>query len=263
MELGLNGKVVVVTGGATGIGLETARAFCRRAARWRSADGGWKSSRKQKEFLGSERVFVYQADMTDLEQVETFAAAVAKEYGSIDVWINNAGAMWIKPLMEMSSEEFRREIDLNLTTVFHGAKAAYPYMKAQGRRDFERFFLRSAGPQCGAGNIQCRKGCREKSQRIHGNRVCGRQYPGAGLCAGYDRNRDRCGSIEKYGDALLADIPCRRFGTPEDLGKVLVFFGLGCRRLHEWLSCLRSAAESAVQNPQFFLSISETTYINV
>ena len=70
--------------------------------------------------------------MTDLEQVETFAAAVAKEYGSIDVWINNAGAMWIKPLMEMSSEEFRREIDLNLTTVFHGAKAAYPYMKAQG-----------------------------------------------------------------------------------------------------------------------------------
>ena len=63
----------------------------------------------------------------------------------------------------------------------------------RGRRDFERFFLRSAGPQCGAGNIQCRKGCREKSQRIHGSRVCGRQYPGAGLCAGYDRNRDRCG----------------------------------------------------------------------
>lgn len=53
---------------------------------------------KAKEFLGPERVFVYQADMTDLEQVETFAAAVAKEYGSIDVWINNAVPCWIKPL---------------------------------------------------------------------------------------------------------------------------------------------------------------------
>lgn len=194
MELGLNGKVVVVTGGATGIGLETARAFLQEGCKVAICGRRMEKLQKAKKFLGSERVFVYQADMTDLEQVETFAAAVAKEYGSIDVWINNAGAMWIKPLMEMSSEEFRREIDLNLTTVFHGAKAAYPYMKAQGgRRDFERFFLRSTGPQCGAGNIQCRKGCREKSQCIHGSRVCGRQYPGAGLCAGYDRNRDRCG----------------------------------------------------------------------
>ena len=132
MELGLNGKVVVVTGGATGIGLEMARAFLQEGCKVAICGRRMEKLQKAKEFLGSERVFVYQADMTDLEQVETFAAAVAKEYGSIDVWINNAGAMWIKPLMEMSSEEFRREIDLNLTTVFHGAKAAYPYMKAQG-----------------------------------------------------------------------------------------------------------------------------------
>ena len=130
MELGLNGKVVVVTGGATGIGLETARAFLQEGCKVAICGRRMEKLQKAKEFLGSERVFVYQADMTDLEQVETFAAAVAKEYGSIDVWINNAGAMWIKPLLEMSSEEFRREIDLNLTTVFHGAKAAYPYMKA-------------------------------------------------------------------------------------------------------------------------------------
>lgn len=194
MELGLNGKVVVVTGGATGIGLETARAFLQEGCKVAICGRRMEKLQKAKEFLGSERVFVYQADMTDLEQVETFAAAVAKEYGSIDVWINNAGAMWIKPLLEMSSEEFRREIDLNLTTVFHGAKTGLSVHEgAGGRRDFERFFLRSTGPQCGAGNIQCRKGCREKSQRIHGSRVCGRQYPGAGLCAGYDRNRDRCG----------------------------------------------------------------------
>ena len=184
MELGLNGKVVVVTGGATGIGLETARAFLQEGCKVAICGRRMEKLQKAKEFLGSERVFVYQADMTDLEQVETFAAAVAKEYGSIDVWINNAGAMWIKPLMEMSSEEFRREIDLNLTTVFHGAKAAYPYMKAQG-----------SGVILNASSFAALdpNGCREKSQRIHGGRVCGRQYPGAGLCAGYDRNRDRCG----------------------------------------------------------------------
>ena len=85
MELGLNGKVVVVTGGATGIGLETARAFLQEGCKVAICGRRMEKLQKAKEFLGSERVFVYQADMTDLEQVETFAAAVAKEYGSIDV----------------------------------------------------------------------------------------------------------------------------------------------------------------------------------
>lgn len=123
---------------------------------------------------------------------------------------------------------------------------------AGGRRDFERFFLRSAGPQCGAGNIQCRKGCCEKSQRIHGGRVCGRQYPGAvAYVPGMIATEIAAESIEKYGDALLADIPCRRFGTPEDLGKVLVFLASDAAGYMNGCHVEISGGKRCVQNPQF------------
>lgn len=120
------------------------------------------------------------------------------------------------------------------------------------RRDFERFFLRSTGPQCGAGNIQCRKGCREKSQRIHGGRVCGRQYPGAvAYVPGMIATEIAAESIEKYGDALLADIPCCRFGTPEDLGKVLVFLASDAAGYMNGCHVEISGGKRCVQNPQF------------
>lgn len=122
----------------------------------------------------------------------------------------------------------------------------------RGWRDFERFFLRSAGPQCGAGNIQCRKGCREKSQRIHGGGVCGRQYPGAvAYVPGMIATEIAAESIEKYGDALLADIPCRRFGTPEDLGKVLVFLASDAAGYMNGCHVEISGGKRCVQNPQF------------
>ena len=120
----------------------------------------------------------------------------------------------------------------------------------RGRRDFERFFLRSTGLQCGAGNIQCRKGCREKSQRIHGSRVCANIRVLA-YVPGMIATEIAAESIEKYGDALLADIPCRRFGTPEDLGKVLVFLASDAAGYMNGCHVEISGGKRCVQNPQF------------
>ena len=58
-------------------------------------------------------------------------------------------------------------------------------------------------------------------------------------------------SIEKYGDALLADIPCRRFGTPEDLGKVLVFLASDVAGYMNGCHVEISGGKRCVQNPQF------------
>lgn len=70
-------------------------------------------------------------------------------------------------------------------------------------------------------------------------------------------------SIEKYGDALLADIPCRRFGTPEDLGKVLVFLASDAAGYMNGCHVEISGGKALCAESSVFLSISETTYINV
>ena len=252
MELGLNGKVVVVTGGATGIGLETARAFLQEGCKVAICGRRMEKLQKAKEFLGSERVFVYQEDMTDLEQVETFAAAVAKEYGSIDVWINNAGAMWIKPLMEMSSEEFRREIDLNLTTVFHGAKAAYPYMKAQGSGVIlNASSFAALDPNAGRATYSAAKAAVKNLSASMAAEFAAANIRVLAYVPGMIATEIAAESIEKYGDALLADIPCRRFGTPEDLGKVLVFLASDAAGYMNGCHVEISGGKRCVQNPQF------------
>ena len=74
------------------------------------------------------------------------------------------------------------------------AKAAYPYMKAQGGGVIlNASSFAALDPNAGRATYSAAKAAVKKSQRIHGVIVCCRQYPGAGLCAGYDRNRDRCG----------------------------------------------------------------------
>ena len=242
MELGLNGKVVVVTGGATGIGLETARAFLQEGCKVAICGRRMEKLQKAKEFLGSERVFVYQADMTDLEQVETFAAAVAKEYG----------AMWIKPLLEMSSEEFRREIDLNLTTVFHGAKAAYPYMKAQGGGVIlNASSFAALDPNAGRATYSAAKAAVKNLSASMAAEFAAANIRVLAYVPGMIATEIAAESIEKYGDALLADIPCRRFGTPEDLGKVLVFLASDAAGYMNGCHVEISGGKRCVQNPQF------------
>jgi len=193
-----------------------------------------------------------EPDMTDLEQVETFAAAVAKEYGSIDVWINNAGAMWIKPLMEMSSEEFRREIDLNLTTVFHGAKAAYPYMKAQGSGVIlNASSFAALDPNAGRATYSAAKAAVKNLSASMAAEFAAANIRVLAYVPGMIATEIAAESIEKYGDALLADIPCRRFGTPEDLGKVLVFLASDAAGYMNGCHVEISGGKRCVQNPQF------------
>ena len=114
---------------------------------------------------------------------------------------------------------------------------------AGGRRDFERFFLRSTGPQCGAGvkNLSASMAAEFAAANI---RVLA-------YVPGMIATEIAAESIEKYGDALLADIPCRRFGTPEDLGKVLVFLASDAAGYMNGCHVEISGGKLCVQNPQF------------
>jgi len=134
MELGLKGKVVVITGGATGIGKASALAFaeegCTVAVCGRRQDK-LDSAMEEFEAAGYD-LFTMALDASMEKQVEHFADEVFTRYGKIDIWMNNAGISPKRRLIDMSGDEWDDLMRINLKSVFLGAKTAASYMKKSG-----------------------------------------------------------------------------------------------------------------------------------
>jgi NADP-dependent 3-hydroxy acid dehydrogenase YdfG len=133
MTQGIEGKVILITGGSTGIGAETARLLAARgatvaiAARRKDKLDGVVSDIKAQGGAAA----AYVLDVTDKAQVETVVAAVVEEFGRLDVLINNAGLMPIRPMAEVNTDEWDAMIDINLKGTLYGIAAALPRFIAQ------------------------------------------------------------------------------------------------------------------------------------
>ena len=122
---------------------------------------------------------------------------------------------------------------------------------AGGRRDFERFFLRSADPNAGRATYSAAKAAVKNLSASMAAEFAAANIRVLAYVPGMIATEIAAESIEKYGDALLADIPCRRFGTPEDLGKVLVFLASDAAGYMNGCHVEISGGKRCVQNPQF------------
>lgn len=131
MANGIENKVVVITGGNSGLGAETARHLVQAGAK--VVLGARRLDRLQtlaKE-LGLGEASVVATDVTDLAQVQALVARAVEIYGRIDVMLNNAGVMPLSPLEMLRVDEWNQTIDVNIKGVLHGIAAALPYMTAQ------------------------------------------------------------------------------------------------------------------------------------
>jgi NADP-dependent 3-hydroxy acid dehydrogenase YdfG len=133
MKEGIDNKVVLITGGSTGIGAEVARLLASQGAKVAIA-----ARRKDKldqvvaaieAAGGSARA--YSLDVTDKKQVEAVVAATVADFGQLDVLINNAGLMPIRPMAEVNTDEWDAMIDVNLKGTLYGIAAALPRFLAQ------------------------------------------------------------------------------------------------------------------------------------
>ena len=128
----LEGRVGVITGAASGIGLATARRFAAEGARVVVVDLDATAGTAAAEEVGG--LFV-QADVTVPEQVDAVYQAAFETYGSVDIAFNNAG---ISPpdddsILTTGLEAWRRVQEVNLTSVYLCCKAVLPYMQRQGK----------------------------------------------------------------------------------------------------------------------------------
>ena len=132
---GIQDKVVVVTGGGSGIGLALAKGFARNGAHLLLIDINAQAMADAKGELQQEfpetRVECFEASVTDEDAIDAAFAHAKACFGRIDVLLNNAGVSINKPSLDITPAEWRRAVEINFSSVFICAQAAARHMIEQ------------------------------------------------------------------------------------------------------------------------------------
>lgn len=129
----LSGRVALITGGGSGVGLATAGLFLKEGAKVAIAGrNAEKLAAAAKELGGGSNLLAHPADVTDAKQAEDLVRATTQKFGRVDVLVNNAG-MNIKQrsIKELTPETWREMVAANLDGAFHCILAALPQMRVR------------------------------------------------------------------------------------------------------------------------------------
>jgi len=134
--MSLKGKVALVTGSTSGIGLGIARALATEGASIMlngfGNAGEIEALRAEMATSHGVKVAYNNADISKSDQIDAMVAEAVKNLGSVDILVNNAGIQFTANVEDFPNERWDQIIAINMSGVFHGMKAAIPNMKAKG-----------------------------------------------------------------------------------------------------------------------------------
>jgi NADP-dependent 3-hydroxy acid dehydrogenase YdfG len=128
----LSGQVAAITGGARGIGRETARAFVAQGMKVAIGDLDLAAAQAAAQELGPD-VAAFELNVTDKASVEAFVDAAEAQLGELDVFVNNAGIMQLGGFLDEDDRTTQRMIDINVNGVLYGMKAVLPRFQRRYR----------------------------------------------------------------------------------------------------------------------------------
>lgn len=230
----LEGKVALVTGAAYGIGFAIAEAFAAAGAKICFNCRGEKhmeAAIKAYEDKGIE-AHGYYCDVTNEEEVKEMVAKIREEVGVIDILVNNAGIIKRIPMIEMSAEDFRQVIDIDLNAPFIVSKAVIPGMIEKGHGKIINIcsMMSELGRETVSAYAAAKGGLKMLTRNIcseygEANIQCNGIGPGyiATPQTAPLRERQADGSRHPFDQFIVAKTPAARWGTPEDLMGPAVF----------------------------------------
>ncbi len=230
----LKGKVAWVTGASYGIGFGIASAFAKMGAtivfndrNQEKLDSGIKSYKE----IGID-AYGGICDVTKEDQVVDFVNKVVEKYGHIDILVNNAGIIKRIPMTDMSTEDFRQVVDIDLVGPFICSKACIPFMIKEGHGKIINIcsMMSELGRETVSAYAAAKGGLKMLTKNIcseYGefNIQCNGIGPGyiATPQTAPLRERQADGSRHPFDAFIVAKTPAGRWGTPEDLQGPAVF----------------------------------------
>ncbi len=127
----LDGKVAIVTGGGSGIGAATARRFAEEGAHVVVADLKAETAQAVADEIGGD-AFGLGIDVTDFASIERVVEGTVGRFGGLDVIVCNAGVTIVGSVMDLTEDQWDKELDTNLKSVYLCAKAVWPHLEARG-----------------------------------------------------------------------------------------------------------------------------------
>ena len=216
-------KVVMVTGGAAGIGRVTAEAFAQEGAKLAICDVNPEAGEAAAQALGPEASF-QKVDVSNEKAVAEWADHVATRYGRIDVLVNNAGITRDALLLRMKASDWDLVMAINLKGAFLCTKAVVRVMAQQraGR------IVNVASVVGVVGNVGQANYVASKAGLIGLTKTVAREFAARGITVnavapGFIETQMTAVLSDKVKEAFLAQIPLGRAGSPADVAGAVTF----------------------------------------
>ncbi|HEY2455757.1 MAG TPA: glucose 1-dehydrogenase [Candidatus Acidoferrum sp.] len=223
----LDGKVAVVTGGNSGIGLATAQRFLEEGAKVAISGRNQKTLDDAVKLLGKD-VLVVQADTAHLEETEKFLNAVEKKLGKIDVLFINAGVAKFAPFEQTSEKVFDEQFDINIRGAYFAIQKALPHLNDGASIILNTSVAGSTGTP-GASAYSATKAALRSLARTTAAELVGRNIrvnavaPGPIVTPIFERTGLPKEAIDEFAKGIIEQVPMKRFGQPEEVAGVVAF----------------------------------------
>ena len=227
MDLHLKDKVVVVTGGAAGIGRAIAEEFLREGARVAVFGRGQEKLDRflaDMKGLGFDKTLALQADVRETEQVRALTEQVVRTFGQIDVWVNNAGIDIKKVFLDYDEADWDRIVGTNLEGIWNCTRIAAPYMMKRGEGVFLNISSYTAKiPHAGGAVYAATKAGVSSLTKTLAAELAPYGIRVVGIIPGMIKTNISTENIRENQEEYVRNIAMKRLGVPEDLAKPAVF----------------------------------------
>jgi len=227
MKKRFEGKTVLITGGNSGIGLATAKLFKDEGANVAISGRDQKTLDEAVRVIGKDTLAV-KADVSNLADLDRLFTQVSTKFGKIDALFANAGIAKFAPASDSTEQMFDETFDINVKGLYFTLQKAIPYLNDNAGIVLNSSVVNSLGTP-GASVYAATKAAVRSLSRTFAAELVGRGIrvnvvsPGPINTPIFGKTGLPQAALDEFATQIKADVPMKRFGTPEEVGEAALF----------------------------------------